>query len=93
MSIFKIEFCLNVPFQKKDESPYNPEFVAKIKASMKSAEKAMLSGLKIPKIYEEYFIAVEKKDLEVQFKSGDKASIKRIHPYRYYCLWSRSLWR
>jgi hypothetical protein len=31
---------------------------------MKSAEKAMLSGLKIPKIYEEYFIADEKQAKE-----------------------------
>ncbi|WP_416348675.1 DUF2683 family protein [Pedobacter sp. MR22-3] len=46
MSIFKIEFCLNVPFQKKDESPYNPEFVAKIKASMKSAEKGNVIRIK-----------------------------------------------
>ena len=31
--------ALDVSFQKEEESPYNPEFVAKVKARAASAEK------------------------------------------------------
>ncbi|MDY0904917.1 DUF2683 family protein [Pedobacter sp. CFBP9032] len=41
--------ALNISFQKDDESPYNPEFVAEIKARMKSAEKGNVTRIKDPK--------------------------------------------
>ena len=36
---------MNIPFEKEEESPYNPEFVAKIKRGEKAAKEGM--GVKI----------------------------------------------
>jgi hypothetical protein len=41
--------ALNVSFQKEEESPYNPEFVAKIKARAVSAERGNVTRIKDPK--------------------------------------------
>ena len=40
--IFK---AMNVPFEKEEESPYNPEFVAKIKRGEKAAKEG--KGIKV----------------------------------------------
>ncbi|RYE19840.1 MAG: hypothetical protein EOP42_28410 [Sphingobacteriaceae bacterium] len=37
--------AMNIPFEKENESPYNPEFVAKIKRGEKAAKEG--KGLKV----------------------------------------------
>lgn len=37
--------AMNVPFEKEEESPYNPEFVAKIKRGEKAAKQG--KGMKV----------------------------------------------
>ena len=45
-SALKIIFeAMNVPFEKEEESPYNPEFVAKIKRGEKAAKEG--KGMKV----------------------------------------------
>ncbi|WP_293789966.1 DUF2683 family protein [uncultured Pedobacter sp.] len=41
--------ALDVSFQKEEESPYDPEFVAKIKSRAVSAEKGNTTRIKDPK--------------------------------------------
>ncbi|ARS39889.1 hypothetical protein CA265_09600 [Sphingobacteriaceae bacterium GW460-11-11-14-LB5] len=41
--------ALNVSFQKEEDSPYNPEFVEKVKARSVSAEKGNVIRIKDPK--------------------------------------------
>ena len=41
--------ALNVSFKKEEESPYNPEFVAKIKSRAASAERGNVTKIKDPK--------------------------------------------
>jgi len=38
---------LNVPFEKKEESPYHPEFVAKIKKSEKNFKEGRYTSIKV----------------------------------------------
>ncbi|MCZ4222806.1 DUF2683 family protein [Pedobacter rhodius] len=40
--------ALNVSFQKEDESPYDPEFVAKIKKSLAEVKKGNVTRIKDP---------------------------------------------
>jgi hypothetical protein len=45
-SALKIIFeAMDVPFEKEEESPYNPEFVAKIKRGEKAAKEG--KGMKV----------------------------------------------
>jgi len=37
--------AMNIPFEKAEESPYNPEFVAKIKRGEKAAKEG--KGMKV----------------------------------------------
>jgi len=39
--------ALNVPFEKKEESPYHPEFVAKIKKSEKNFKEGRYTSIKV----------------------------------------------
>ncbi|KQM66065.1 hypothetical protein ASE74_09245 [Pedobacter sp. Leaf216] len=41
--------ALNVSFQKEEESPYNPEFVAKVKERSANAENGNATRIKDPK--------------------------------------------
>ena len=41
--------ALNISFVKEDESPYNPEFVAKVKARTANAKKGDVVRIKDPK--------------------------------------------
>lgn len=41
--------ALDVSFQKEEESPYNPEFVSKIKERMANAKKGNVTRIKDPK--------------------------------------------
>jgi len=38
--------ALKVPFEASEESPYDPEFVAKIKESERQAKKGMVKAIK-----------------------------------------------
>ena len=38
--------ALKVPFETSEESPYDPEFVAKIKESERQAKKGMVKAIK-----------------------------------------------
>ena len=49
VAIEAILTALHVSFQKEEESPYNPEFVAKIKARAASADKGNTIRVKDPK--------------------------------------------
>lgn len=43
--------ALNVPFKREEKSPYDPEFVAKIKRAEKNAKEGKFSIIKVEDLW------------------------------------------